>query len=469
MSAAMRSLHTFTAPFVAVALALGCRESPTSVRVPTDRPRFHEQDPSDPGATGPDVRSKNVKLLASVAGTASRTSTDLAFAGRYVYAGDYGGFRIIDVSDPESPRIVSDVACSGAQGDVSVYGTLLFQSVDVRQTTRDCTSVDAPLDALTEFEGIRIFDVSNPASPQLLDFVLTPCGSHTHTLVPDPSRNRVLVYVSSYPATSLAGPPCTTADGFGYISIVEVSLANPAATPKKVWQYFLDAGTESYSTAGFQVTGCHDITVFLEIKRAAAACLSETQMWDISDPEKPRFLWRFDDPAVNRLNDDIWHSAAFSWDGKTVAFGDESGGGGDARCTNPNDQQGRIWFLSVETGALLGSYKIPRAESGKCTAHNFNFLPLPKGRRVLVSAYYTGGTTIVDVDKLLGGATAAAAEVGVFRPAGGRVWSSYWYNGLVYTNDMLRGVDVLLLSDNVRSAARQLPYSNPQTQESIIP
>ena len=351
-----------------------------------------------------------------------------------------------------------------------MYGNLLFQSVDERQTTNDCTSVDAPPDAPTDFEGIRIFDVSNPASPQLLDFVTTPCGSHTHTLVPDPSNGRVLIYVSSYPATTFFGPPCTTADGFGYISIVEVSLANPAAVPKKVSRYVLDENTESYSTLPIQVTGCHDITVFLEIKRAAAACLSETQMWDISDPEKPEFLWRFDDSAVNRLNDDIWHSAAFSWDGKTVAFGDESGGGGDARCIDP-ERRARA-HLVPERGDRRSPrhLQIPRSESGKCTAHNFNFVPLPKGRRVLVSAYYTGGTTIVDVDKLLGGAASApAAEVGVFRPAGGRVWSSYWYNGFIFTNDMLRGVDVLLLSDNARSGARQFPYSNPQTQESVIP
>jgi hypothetical protein len=448
---------------VAAALALGCQDAPTSSRDPVAAPRFHEQDPTDPGATGPDVRSKNVKLLATVPGVASRTPTDLAFAGRYAYAGDYGGFRVIDISDPEHPWVVSDVACNGAQGDVSVYGNLLFQSVDVPQTTDDdCASADAPFNAPTEFEGVRIFDVSNPASPQLIDFVTTPCGSHTNTLVPDPSQRRVLVYVSSY------GPACTTPQGFGWISIIEVSLANPSA-PKKVSKYVLDAGTESYSTLPGHVTGCHDITVFLEIKRAAAACLSETQMWNIADPEKPEFLWRFDDPAVNRPDGDIWHSAAFSWDGKTVAFGDESGGGGDPRCVDPNNQQGRIWFVSVATGALLGSYKIPRSETGKCTAHNFNFVPLPKGRRVLVSAYYTGGSTIVDVDKLLGdGASAGEAEVGVFRPAGGRVWSSYWYNGFIYTNDMLRGVDVLLLSDNVRGAARLLPYLNPQTQESVI-
>ena len=465
----MRNLRGFTALAVVAIFAIGCQEAPTSILGPAHEPRFHEQDPTDPGAAGPDVRTRNVKLLANVAGVESRTSTDLAFVGRYAYVGDYGGFRVIDVSDPESPLVVSDVTCNGAQGDVSVYGNLLFQSVDVPQTTNDCASVDTPGISPTGFEGVRIFDVSSPASPQLLDFVTTPCGSHTHTLVPDPANGRALVYVSSYPATNSLGPPCTTADGFGYISIVEVSLADPAATPKKVTQYFLDAGTESYAPEPLRVTGCHDITVFLEIKRAAAACLSETQMWDISDLEKPKLLWRFDHPAVNRLNGDIWHSAAFSWDGKTVAFGDESGGGADPRCADPTDQQGRIWFLSVETGALLGSYKIPRAETGKCTAHNFNFIPLPRGRRVLVSAYYTGGTTIVDVDKLLGGASAVDAEVGVFRPAGGRVWSSYWYNGFVYTNDMLRGVDVLLLSDNVRSAARQLAYANPQTQEWVIP
>ena len=464
----MRDLRSFAAALVVVALALGCREPPTSARASLDGPRFHEEDPTDPGAAGPDVRSKNVKLLANVAGLESRTSTDLAFAGRYAYAGDYGGFRVIDVSDPERPTVVSNVACNGAQGDVSVYGTLLFQSVDAPQTTTDCTSSDAPPNAPGVLEGVRIFDVSDPASPQLLDFVTTPCGSHTHTLVPDLANGRVLVYVSSYPATSSFGPPCTAADGFGYISIVEVSLANPAATPKKVWQYFLDAGTQTYSTLGIQVTGCHDITVFLEIKRAAAACLSETQMWDISDPEKPKFLWRFDDAAVNRSNGDIWHSAAFSWDGKTVAFGDESGGGAEARCADPNDQQGRIWFLSVETGALLGSYKIPRPESGKCTAHNFNFVPLPKGQRVLVSAAYTGGTTIVDVDKLLAGASAAAAEIGFYRPSGALPWSSYWYNGFIYANDMVRGLDVMLLSDKARAGDRKLPSMNPQTQDRVI-
>jgi hypothetical protein len=214
---------------------------------------------------------------------------------------------------------------------------------------------------------------------------------------------------------------------------------------------------------------CHDISVFLEIKRAAAACLSESQMWDISDPANPRFLWRFDDPAVNTANIDLWHSASFTWDGKVVAFGDESGGGGAPRCTNPNDNQGRVWFLDAATGGFLGNYKIPRSEPGTCTMHNFNFVPLRQsGRYVLVSSAYTGGTTVVDVNKLIAGASPASSEIAFYKPSGANTWSSYWYNGFIYANDVVRGVDVFLLLETLTTQARRLPLLNPQTQEFLI-
>ncbi len=151
-----------------------------------------------------------------------------------------------------------------------------------------------------------------------------------------------------------------------------------------------------------------------------------------------------------------------------VAFGDESGGGGAARCVNPDDNQGRIWFLDRETGRKLANYKIPRSENGSCTMHNFNFVPLGNGRKVLVSSAYTGGTTVVDVDKLIGGATTVDSEIGYYRPSGGNTWSSYWYNNFVYTNDILRGVDIMRLSDSATAGARRLDVMNPQSQESLI-
>lgn len=431
----------------------------------------HDGDHSGPGSSGPDQHSKNVKLLSNTARSAPATQSDLAFDGKLVYAGNYLGFRVLDASDPEAPVVITDFRCNGAQSDVSIYGGLLFQSVDSPQSHGGCDSTNVTASTGGMFEGIRIFDISDPTSPVHLASVSTDCGSHTNTIVPDEANDRVLVYVSSYPiGTAALGPNCRRAeDGGGHskISIVDVPLSNPAAAT--VSPYFLDPATEWATYLGsFTFRACHDISVFVELGLAAAACMSEAQLWDISDPDSPQFLWRYDNPAVQPANVDLFHSASFSWDGTVVAFGDESGGGGAARCTDPDDDRGRIWFVDAATGAELGSYKIPRSETGTCTMHNFNFLPLRDGRNVLVSSAYTGGTTVVDVDALLGGASEADAEVGFYKPSGGNTWSSYWYNGHIYANDILRGVDIFLLSDKARAGAKKLPMLNPQTQISTI-
>jgi hypothetical protein len=357
-----------------------------------------------------------------------------------------------------------------------VYGDLLFLSVDSPQTSSDpawpqtCNgSTNTTASNPTAWEGIRIFDVSDPANPEFVRAVATDCGSHTHTLVPD--GDRVFLYISSYPIGGAAlGPNCVRQeDGGGHskISIVEVPLDDPAAA--SVSPYFLDEGTQWATYLGaFTLRACHDISVFLELNVAAAACLSEGQLWDISDPAEPEFLWRYDNPAIKPENVDLFHSASFSWDGSVVAFGDESGGGGAARCVDPTDDQGRIWFVDLDAGTELASYKIPRSMPDTCTMHNFNFIPLRNGRKVLVSSAYTGGTTVVDVDALLDGATEAAAEVGFYAPGDGSSWSSYWYNGFIVANDHDRGVDIFLLSDKARAGARKLPMMNPQTQLSVI-
>lgn len=462
---------TLAATLGLMALVLaGCRDPASAPLTPRVlRPAMHEVDPG-PGAPGPDLHSQNVKLLASVPRSADVTQSDLAFDGRLAYAGSYHGFRVLDIEDPEHPTVIADVECHGAQSDVSVYANLVFQSVDQPQSSGLCTSHDfADGDnPATMFEGLRVFDARNPAAPVLIASVSTDCGSHTHTLVPDAPNGRVLIYVSSYPrGASLFFPSCTEAHG--YVSIIEVPLANPSAA-HLLTNHQLDPNTQATVLPGASAPfrACHDITVFVELGLAAAACMSEVQLWNITDPAKPTLTWRSDHSAVNNAGGDIWHSAAFSWDGKVVAFGDESGGGGEPRCTDPADQHGRVWFLDVATGEILASYKIPRAESGVCTVHNFNFVPLANGRKVLVSAAYTGGTTIVDVDKLLAGATPTAAEIGFSRPSGALTWSSYWYNGFIYANDMLRGVDVMLLSDKARAGDRKLPAMNPQTQELVI-
>ena len=389
------------------------------------------------------------------------TQSDLAFRGNIAIAGSYDGFRIVDITNPTNPTEISRMICNGAQGDVSVYGNLVFRSIDSPQSSTACDSTNVTASTPGMFEGIQIFDITDLKSPQKVASVATDCGSHTHTLVPDPDNGRVFLYVSSYPLGGAAiGPNCQQPGGF--ISIVEVPVMNPAAAT--VSKYFLDPGTELGNYLGFMFRSCHDISVFTDIDRAAAACLTEGQLWDISDPAHPEFLWRYDNPNIRPENIDLFHSASFSWDGKLVAFGDESGGGGAARCVDPNDNQGRLWFVDAATGTELTSYKIPRSETTTCTMHNFNFVPQKHGQYTLVSSAYTGGTTIVDVNKLLMGASSAEAELGWRKPEGGNAWSSYWYNGYVYANDILRGLDVYRYIGGETNTAKKQSYSNPQTQ-----
>jgi hypothetical protein len=432
-----------------------------------------EGDHPGPGSTGPDEHSKNVKLLSNLppSNPAVRQS-DLAFSGKMAVAGNYQGFRLIDISSPANPKVITDFFCNGAQGDVSIYGDLVFQSVDSPQSHGGCDSTNVPVTTDGKFEGVRIFDISDRSAPELLASVNTDCGSHTHTLLPDEANDRVILYVSSYPlgGGSAAGTDCESLEqnpeggGHSKVGIIEVPLADPAGAT--VTYYDLDEDTEWGTYINWTFRACHDISVFVELDLAAAACMTEGQLWDISDPLHPEFLWRYDNPAIKPENIDLFHSASFSWDGSIVAFGDESGGGGAARCTDPDDDQGRIWFVDTADGTERASFKVPRSEPGTCTMHNFNFIPL-RGRNVLVSSAYTAGTTIVDVDALLAGASEADAEIGFYKPSGGNAWSSYWYDGFIYSNDN-RGVDTFLLSDKARAGARKLGHLNPQTQVSVI-
>jgi hypothetical protein len=414
--------------------------------------------------------SDNMTLLFNSPRPTTATQTDLAFKGRFVFAGTSTGFRILEYSPGNQGRQLVHFLCNGSQGDVSVYKNLLFRSVDSPQSNATCNSTNVTGSTPGMFEGIQIFDISDPSNPVHVNSVPTDCGSHTHTLVPDPANNRVFIYVSSYPLGGGAlGPTCqplaTPGGGHGKISIVEVPLNNPLAAT--VSPYFLDEDTEVGDYLGFQFTACHDISVFVELDLAAAACLTEGQVWDISNPAEPEFLYRYDNPNIKPENIDLFHSSAFSWDGSIIAFGDESGGGGAARCVDPEDNQGRVWFIDTETGEDLASFKPPRSITTTCTMHNFNFVPNKAGNNVLVSSAYTGGTTVVDVDALIGGATEAEAEIGYAIPEGNNTWSSYWYNGFIYANGV-RGLDVFKLTDDRVQKDIKLPYMNPQTQEKVL-
>lgn len=400
-----------------------------------------------------DLHSANVRLDWSFPEAPARTHSDIAMWGSIVVSGNYDGFRILDTSLPLDQRLRVNKLCRGPQNDVALWQyngrMLLFLANDTPQVNGDtvCSEVRTSDTNITNplgFEGIRIFDITNPANPQFIRAVRTNCGAHTLTLVPDTGNNRVLIYATT--ASNGGGPYCVAPHN--RIPIVGVPLDAPE-TASVIAQPSLIPG----------MRGCHDVTVYLAINLAAASCESEGQLWDITNPAAPSTadpVSRIDAAGVN-----YWHAAEFTWDGRYVAFNDESfnfSGG----CAQPD---GRIWIYRVSDQALMSSFMIPRNQgSGYCSAHNGYFIPV-QDRYLLVSAWYEGGTSIVDFTN-----PAAPVEVGFYDASVGRgpadTWSSYWYNNAIYANDIVRGVDVFNIVTPSSTYGLQLGHLNAQTQES---
>jgi hypothetical protein len=169
----------------------------------------------------------------------------------------------------------------------------------------------------------------------------------------------------------------------------------------------------------------------------------------------------------------IGHSAAFTWDGRVLIFGHEPGGGGQARCQTTSSITDRsLFFFDARSGADLGSFVMPRAQTAteNCTWHNYNVVPTDD-RYVLVSAGYQSGIHVVDFTD-----PANAREVAFAGPAPlsetqlilGGDWSDDWYDGRIYQSDITRGMLVWELSGNTTAGTRKLGHLNPQTQEFTI-
>src|SRR5919198_68886 len=117
-------------------------------------------------------------------------NSDIAFQGNFAYNGNYDGFRIIDITEPGDPQLVSWTHCNGDQGDIVVRGNILVRSWNTKRTEpRNCDGTTVP----AGFEGVHVFDISDKADPRLVGALELPCGSHTLT-VAGGSGKRLIVY-----------------------------------------------------------------------------------------------------------------------------------------------------------------------------------------------------------------------------------------------------------------------------------
>jgi hypothetical protein len=428
------------------------------------------EDGAIPGA-GEVVHSDNVTHVASVPHAAGLpgTNSDLAFQGRYAFAGNYDGFVVYDISRPAAPRVVTQVLCPGGQGDISVTGDLLILSVDSSRSDDSCASTAQPATQASSWEGVRVFDISDVRNPRYVAAVETACGSHTHTLVPD--RRDVYVYVSSY-SPSAAFPDCRPPhDGISVVRVPRGAPEEAALTDFRV--VFPDGGFPGDGNSS-ATTGCHDITAYPSLRLAAGACMGDGVLFDISDPARPELLDRVQDAE----NFAFWHSATFSQDGREVVFTDELGGGVGAMCNEETgDTFGADGIYRI-TGRgdqrqleFVEYYKIPRhqADTENCVAHNGSLIPA-RGRDIMVQAWYQGGVSVWDFTDAENPREIAWFERGPVSTdvlTFGGSWSAYYYNGYIYSHDQ-HGLDVLRIDDPRTDSARgvRLDEFNAQTQPS---
>ena len=447
------------------------------------------------------------------------TNSDLAFSGNHLFVGNYNGINTYDIDSPAKVKLRNSLVCPGGQGDVSVYGHLMFMSAEAMNGRSDCGTQGIPLPpgyvpppppppaapavagapaapggrgprplppaSPDRFRGVRIFDISDIGNPKQVAAVQSCRGSHTHTLVIDPKdKDNVYIYISGTGAVRQAeemgscsgGDPKTNPNTALFrIDIIQVPLAHPElAKIVNSPRIFADdktgaldglwkGGNHGENTQTTSETNrCHDITVYSAMGLAAGACSGNGILLDISKPANPVRIAAVSDP-----NYAFWHSANFNNAGTKVLFTDEWGGGGQPRCraTDPmNWGADAIFTLSNKKLTLASYFKMPapQTEFENCVAHNGSLVPIP-GRDILVQSWYQGGISMVDFTD-----ASHPVEIGYFdrgpvdpaKRASGGQWSTYWYNGYIYGSEIARGVDVLKLVPNKFITQNEIDASN---------
>lgn len=337
---------------------------------------------------------------------------DLAFHGDHAFVSTHNnGMHVIDIRDPLAPAEVALVDCNGKDIDVRKIGSRVIATIS-SQSDDKCPDA-APKG------GIRLVDVTDPLNPVVLGQVPLKYGSHTHT----PYGTTGLIYNSAY---NLASNPAASPMDHHRSEIVDISNAD---APAVVGEFLFPQTSTSI--------GCHDILAEPHLNRAICGGISETMIWDTTDPLKPVVVSTITSPLIS-----IHHSAATARDGKLLILGDEYAGVLAPACHPAGKAPtGAIWFYDISDAKnpkQLGYVPPPAGAPGTvCTAHNFNVV---EGRDQMVAGFYSAGTLLIDFTD-----PNAPKVLDQQKQDGTSSWASYYYRGAVFSGDGGRGFDSYLL------------------------
>jgi hypothetical protein len=421
------------------------------------------------------------------------------------------GIRIFDITDIANPKNVGNVqTCRGSHThtvlvdpkdpeNVYVY---ISGSAGVRSEQELPGCVNAPLDkdpnsALFRIEVIKV-PLAHPeqaavvSSPRIFTGLSKPV---THGDAPEDAAKYKQFLDSAKKAggfvamihgeEQVAGPNFVKTH---LDSIVKARggtgtpTAADSAALRANFQKIVDAMVGPTPPPGAPQPGptqCHDITVFPAIGLAGGACGGYGLLLDISDPANPRRIG-----AAADSNFSYWHSATFNNDGTKLLFSDEWGGGMQPKCRatdKPEWGADAIFTLTADRKMDFKSYyKLPVAQtsSENCVAHNGSLIPIP-GRDVMIQAWYQGGVSMFDWTDAAHPREIAYFDRGPVDAAKltlGGSWSVYWYNGVIVSSEIQRGLDIFelvpsaFISQNEIDAAKTVhfDYVNTQGQQKLV-
>ncbi|MCE2941861.1 MAG: LVIVD repeat-containing protein [Gemmatimonadota bacterium] len=412
------------------------------------------------------------------------------------------GLRIFDISDIRNPRNVGNVqTCRGSHThsvlvdpkDAEHVYVYISGSAGVRPAAELPGCSGAPLDrdpnsALFRIEVIKV-PLRNPAasaivsSPRIFNELVAP---PRHGLAPDDKAEVEAAKKRGAFVVMMEGEAVLLPDRFANNLLAEVVKARggtgaPTAAdsaklreelPARVARMFGAGGDQRGPRPG--PTQCHDITLFPAIGLAGGACEGYGLLLDIRDPANPKRL-----AAVADSNFSYWHSATFNNDGTSVIFTDEWGGGGGPKCRASDPKEwGANAIFSIADGQMTfqSYYKMPAPQTKfeNCVAHNGSLIPVP-GRDIMVQSWYQGGISVFEFTDPKRPVEIAFHDRGPSdstQMGEGGSWSVYWYNGVIVSSEIARGLDVFelvpsaFLTQNEIDAAKtvRLTYLNAQGQ-----
>ena len=421
------------------------------------------------------------------------------------------GIRIFDITDIKAPKYVGNVqTCRGSHThtvledpkdtqNVYIYvsGSAGIRSPDELPGCVSATPSQDPKSALFRIEVIKV-PLANPAqaaivaSPRIFNDLTRPV-EHAEAAedVAEAAAQAAAARAKGAFTAVVFGmerpiPPQMTKPWLDSIVLKRGGTGTPTAADSAALRAGLPAiiakliGDEPNTTPGPRPgpTQCHDITVYPGLGLAGGACEGYGLLLDIRNPANPI---RID--AVADSNFSYWHSATFNNDGTKVLFSDEWGGGGQAKCRATDRKEwGADAIFAIVNGKMQfqSYYKMmaPQTIHENCVAHNGSLIPIP-GRDVMVQSWYQGGISIfdwTDAKKPMEIAYWDRGPVDSTRMGNGGTWSVYWYNGVMVSSEISRGLDVMELvpsahiSQNEIDAAKTVKFDhlNAQGQPKLI-